>query len=78
MNNLSKYVVCPYFHSDQPSKILCEGVQKNTSNHLVFQDCKDKKPYMQEFCFSMENHKNCRICDMLDLKNCIDKDDSNE
>jgi hypothetical protein len=78
MNNLAKYVVCPYFRSDQLGKILCEGIQKNAYIHLVFQNSNDKKPYMQRYCFSMENYKNCRICDMLDLKNCIEKDDSYE
>ena len=68
MNNISKYVVCPYYHLDRDGKILCEGVQGNTAIHLVFPDSKDKKPYMKKYCCSMDNYENCRIADMLNLK----------
>ncbi len=68
MNNISKYVVCPYFHSDEKGKILCEGVQDKSYNHLVFQNCLDKKPYMMKFCCNIDNYENCRIFDMLNLK----------
>ena len=72
MNNISKYVVCPYYHLDQQGKILCEGVQDNAYTHLVFQNCLDKKPYMQKYCCNIDNYENCRIADMLNLKHIKD------
>lgn len=72
MNGIAKYVVCPYYHSDQQGKICCEGVQDNTYNHLVFQNCLDKYPYMHKYCCSMDNYDNCRIADMLNLKHMKD------
>lgn len=71
-SRIAKYVVCPYYLSDQPSKILCEGIQDKAYMHLVFQNCNDKKPYMTTFCCDNENYKNCRICEMLDLKHSME------
>lgn len=68
INNISKYVVCPYYITDKQGKISCEGIEDKTYNHLVFENCLDKKPYMMKFCCDSENYMNCRICEMLDLK----------
>lgn len=64
--------------SDMQGKILCEGVQDDAYNHLVFQNSNDKKPYMMKFCCSFENYKNCRICEMLDLKHLMEGDADEE
>ena len=71
-SRIAQYVVCPYYRSDSKEKIFCEGVQDNTSIHLVFPDSKDKKPYMHKYCCSMDNYDNCRIADMLNLKHMKD------
>ncbi|MBO5463779.1 MAG: hypothetical protein J6A49_10765 [Clostridia bacterium] len=53
-------------------------MQDKAYNHLVFQNCNDKKPYMQMFCCSEENYRNCRICEMLDLKHLMEGDADEE
>lgn len=68
MTGVSKYVVCPYYHTEQRCKILCEGVQADAYNHLVFQNDVAKKMYMKKYCRDIENFRNCRICEMLDLR----------
>ena len=68
MDNIINSVVCPFFHSVEQRKIICEGVQKKTTNHIVFQYPTEKMPYMKNFCCNVDNYMNCRVCDMLSLK----------
>lgn len=72
MDNIDKYVVCPYYRSNEQRKILCEGIQDKAYIHLVFSNWLDKRPYMQNYCCSMDNYNNCRIADMLNLKHLME------
>ena len=67
-HNISKYVVCPFYHSEEPQKLFCEGVQDRTSLHLAFQSHNDMREYTKTFCCDIDNYENCRIADMLILK----------
>lgn len=70
----STYVVCPYYCSEEPQKIYCEGCKEKTTIHLAFESSKDKKDYKKAFCCSMKNYDNCRIADMLNLKHIMESE----
>lgn len=61
---VSAYAICPFYRSEDPQKIYCEGVTSHSSIHNVFGDAKYKKSYEQRFCCSYD-YKNCKIAKAL-------------
>ena len=60
----SKYAVCPFYKSEDPMKIYCEGVEDGTSIHLAFFSSSiEKKQYCRRYCQS--NYCDCLIAKAL-------------
>ena len=64
----SKYPVCPYYHRHDDNRIRCEGVSRNTTICLVFEDAKEQKAYGIMYCNSIEGCKKCMIHCALNTK----------
>lgn len=65
-NKISKEVECPYYHSEQTQKILCEGVNGYTSLHLAFAGRAKMAAYKKEVC--CKNWESCLIAQMHNRK----------
>lgn len=65
---INRKAVCPFYIGDKECKIVCEGVIDNTTIHLNFGSREELKEYADRYCCLLDNYKNCRLCDMLDLK----------
>lgn len=61
--HISKEVQCPFYHSEEPQKICCEGVQEESTIHLCFSTPTQQKMYKGVFCNN--KYKKCYIADML-------------
>ena len=59
----SKYVQCPFYHSESKRKIHCEGVECGSSTHLVFESPDGNKKYKKKYCCG--DFKKCLIAKML-------------
>lgn len=59
----SSEVDCPFYHSETPQKLYCEGVKDGTSIHLAFASSLMMKQYREEHCCS--NYDSCIIAGML-------------
>ena len=55
----AKFVKCPYYHRHDSNKICCEGLSNGNTINLVYEDSKERKRYMTEYC---ESIKWCRLC----------------
>ena len=55
----AKFVKCPYYHRHENNKICCEGLSGGNTIHLVYEDEKERRKYMEEYC---ESIKWCRLC----------------
>lgn len=53
---------CPYYCSEEPSKIYCEGIEEGCWVHVAWGDMKKKKKYKQAHC--RENWKDCPVAQM--------------
>ena len=61
--HISKEVLCPFYHSEDPQKICCEGVEENSSLHLAFSTPQQQREYKAVFC--NKNYDACYIAAML-------------
>ena len=50
---------CPYYCSEAPSKIYCEGFQTRQWVHLAWQSERDRKRYKRDYCRG--NWEDCPI-----------------
>jgi hypothetical protein len=64
----SKYVVCPYYHSNDNNRVCCDGVTDGNTVNVVFGDPTKRKKYMECYCNSIEKYSHCKICNMLHKK----------
>jgi hypothetical protein len=55
----SRFPVCPYYKKESPNKLYCEGAA------IKPPDSKARSEIVYKYCASMENYKNCPICQML-------------
>ncbi|MCI8611045.1 MAG: hypothetical protein HFE66_03890 [Clostridiales bacterium] len=63
----SKSAICPFYKSEDPMKIYCEGVEDGTSIHLAFFSSSiTKKQYCRRYC--QDKYCDCRIAKMLTQK----------
>ena len=64
----SKLAKCPFYIRNESNRICCEGLKERTTINFVFEDSKKLKIYMDTYCNSIYNYKNCMICYMLNRK----------
>lgn len=62
---VSKSVVCPFYHNEEPLTIYCEGVIEKSTLLLAFREIKDKREYKEGCCCSLDGHKRCPIAEIL-------------
>lgn len=67
-------VKCPYYRKYESNRICCEGLKEKTGLNMTFEDCRKRKQYMEVYCTSMHNYKNCIICYALNRKHGVVKD----
>lgn len=56
------YVVCPYYCSEDPQHIYCEGVEPGNWIHLAWGSKTDKQKYKRDTC--KRNWKSCPIASL--------------
>ena len=49
--------VCPFYRSQDPQRICCEGITDYCSTHQAFGDSKRRKEYSKNYCYS--NYEEC-------------------
>ena len=59
----SMYVECPFFRYYDGAKLSCEGIEADTSTHVVFSSPEKRRAYMKAKC--QANHKGCIIAKAL-------------
>ena len=57
--------VCPFFVSDAPTKITCEGVEDHTLCTTQFRTNIDKKLHQDACCYSIFGYKRCAMAIVL-------------
>ena len=62
---VARYVKCPFYRKHDESKIICEGISKNNTLHLAFQDQITRKRYMREHCNDIQSCQSCLIHKIL-------------
>ena len=60
-----KYVLCPYYHTNDKCKIKCDGIEETISTHPIFKSDAQKKQYMKKYCCG--DFKDCRYANMLEM-----------
>lgn len=65
-HHVCKYCKCPFYKSDEPQKIYCEGVIPGTSIHLAFESRSEMTLYRREYC--ERAFAECRVYQMCDDK----------
>lgn len=59
-------MLCPFYHCEDPRRIICEGVQERSALHLAFGDEGDKSDYKAQFC--ERAYESCIVEKMLEGK----------
>lgn len=54
---------CPFYSSEDSNRICCEGVEEDSTTHVVFSQSKRKAEYCKRVC--RDNFKSCRVYNML-------------
>lgn len=60
-----KYVICPYYHTNEMQKMKCDGVMGTIATHLIFESDAQKKKYMVKYC--CREWKCCYYARMLEM-----------
>lgn len=58
---VSKYVVCPFYHKEEATKILCEGFCKTTSLQTSFQTREQLQLHKERHCNEMKGYPKCPL-----------------
>lgn len=66
MHNEDEHVQCPFYKSDEPQIIRCEGVEDCTALHLAFSTRTQLKEYKKKCCRT--DWGKCMIAQMLNRK----------
>ena len=64
----SSYVVCPFYRYNEQKRIVCEGIGKGNTLHLVFASQPMMHDHAVRFCNDIDNYSRCLICQMLERK----------
>lgn len=62
----SQSALCPFYQSEVPQSIKCEGVEDGTALHMTFDSRDHKTAYKERFCCG--KYYNCILCMMLEAK----------
>ena len=62
----AKYVKCPYYRKHDAIRIVCEGIRKGNTIHLVYETKEERRRYMKESCNSILGCRDCPVHMMLD------------
>ena len=54
---------CPFYCSESPQKVFCEGVEQGSNIHLAFGDAKQLRMYMRRCCKG--DYSKCPVAQML-------------
>lgn len=66
---ISRFIQCPYYHTDDKQQIICEGVERNTTIHLSFCSSNRCRDYKIEYCGDPNmNYRSCMLAKMLESK----------
>ena len=63
VNRIAKYVLCPFYHKEDNTKICCEGTDNDNVIHLTFVSWKKRMDYETKNC--CKDYKSCKIAQML-------------
>ena len=63
-----KFAKCPYFKKQDRCTIVCEGINNESSTHIVFGDLKAKAEYTQKYCNDIGGCRKCPLHNTLDRK----------
>ena len=63
---ISKEVVCPFYHKEEATKILCEGFCKTTSLQTSFQSKVNLQLHKERHCNDIQG---CQLCPLYKLIN---------
>lgn len=61
-------VKCPFYQSNSPTQIVCEGVADSKALKLDFKNKEICKKHMRRYCNSIKNYGNCQLARMLEGK----------
>lgn len=61
-----KRVLCPFYHQEKPSVLMCEGVEDGCSIQITFDSGQHKADYKDALC--CEDWEQCRVSKMLNEK----------
>lgn len=69
MPNYGTYAICPYFISEDPIRLRCEGIVKenNATNVMYFKNANQKKAWLEKFCETHQYGK-CPYAKILNNK----------
>lgn len=72
---VSYKAVCPFYHSQDPQRICCEGITDYCSTHQAFGDAKKRKEHSLKYC--NDNYMECPHAQTL-LKKWDEKERDND
>jgi hypothetical protein len=62
---VSKEVVCPFYHKEEPFKLLCEGFCKTTTLQITFRSRDNLLLHKDCFCNEMDGYIKCPIYSVI-------------
>lgn len=65
----TKFVKCPYYMKHDNNRIVCEGINKDATTHIVFGNPAIREVYMHKHCNEIGGCRKCPLHDLLDRKN---------
>lgn len=63
---ISKFIQCPYYHTDEKQQVICEGIVEKSTIHVSFSDRKVCTQFKVDYCGSVDGWKKCRIAQTLE------------
>ena len=61
--HISNEVLCPFYHSEDSYRICCEGLDDDSTIHVVFASSVKKTAYSVRYC--CQNYKACKMAHIL-------------
>ena len=62
---VSKEVVCPFYHKEEATKILCEGFCKTTSLQTSFRRREQLQLHKERHCNKMNGYPKCPLYSVI-------------
>lgn len=64
----TKFVKCPYYIKHDKFRIVCEGINQESTTHIVFGSTHKLDKYMHSRCNDISGCRKCPLHDTLDRK----------